>query len=123
MARSITIHALVLSGLFCVVFTLTTYARKGEGSVMAYISRESYGWPYYWLTVTVEYTEVRAFYERKPKPPSEERKRIRQFYVNWQAFGASATSSAVIAGFAWLPFFIWRLKKRARQSETRAAEH
>ena len=121
MARSIKVHTLVLAVLFAFIMGGTTCAKQSGWSAVAYTTSQSYGWPVHWLTLIVEDTALRAFYEMKPDPSPQDRKRIRHYKVDWRAFSAAASLSALIAVIVWLPFFVWCRRKGASNSEIKAA--
>jgi hypothetical protein len=113
----------VLLAMFSLVLAGTSCPKRTSHSV-AYIESTSYGWPFPWLTLNVEDTAERAFYENKPVPPPKDCKRITHIQIDWQTFSIAGSLSAVIAGIAGLPFFVWCRRNRPiiQFCDTTAAE-
>jgi hypothetical protein len=118
MTRSVKVHTLTFLAAFVLVLAGTTFAKR-EVDPLTYNLFYRYGWPYAWLHLRVERTDLRAFYEKREPVPGRTITHLSR--IDWRAFGAAALISAAIAAVLWLPFFAWRRKKGARQSETHAA--
>jgi hypothetical protein len=118
MTRSAKIHTSSLFAAFCLVLAGTTCAKRDVQPVIWNVNYH-YGWPYRWLHLRVEHTDLRAFYEMRA---AVTQRRITHLdSIDWRALRAAVTVSAVLAALLWLPFFAWRRKKDAGLGEKHAA--
>ncbi len=123
----IIVFSLILLAAFTFVLAATTYAGRRGTSEVAYMTYTSYGWPNYWLSINIEDTGLREFYE--DTRPHEVGRSIPKgmhithlHIVDGRAFVAAVTTSAGIVCLLWLPFVHWWRKQTAGKSKTQITE-